>query len=82
MMFIEESGSGESISHIRYMPGDLPMPSLTFSRSDLRETTGEIWAELEVRFEVQMEGNSELFLHGGPNPDIHLRTSDWRLDRT
>jgi hypothetical protein len=56
--------------HYRHpLRGFQPMPEVVFGNI----FPGSVWAHLEVRFDVQLEGNSFLWL----DPDVLLRTFQW-----
>jgi hypothetical protein len=68
----EESLVNEENAHRHYtrpMPGLQWMPPVLFSGV----TIDSVWAEIEVRFDVQLEGNSSLWL----DPEILLRFFQW-----
>ncbi|MGW4239330.1 hypothetical protein ACWEJP_21340 [Streptomyces sp. NPDC004749] len=73
LIFLETSGLGGSGTRAVTLPGFQPMPSLVISSPSPGIS---IWAELEVRFDIQLEGNSVLWIH--PN-DVLLRGFQWPL---
>jgi hypothetical protein len=70
-IFFEEN-RGQTVTH--RLPGFQWMPQIILNAI----TPGlEIWAELEVRFDIQLEGNSLLWIHPF---DLLLRGFQWPLE--
>jgi hypothetical protein len=65
---VDEDGRSRTIS--KPMPGFQPMPMVVFGGL----TIGSVWAELEVRFDIQLEGNSFLWIDPAV---LLLRTFQW-----
>ncbi|MGW3736681.1 hypothetical protein [Streptomyces sp. NPDC005148] len=75
LIFIAEGNIGDSVMHSVALPGFQAMPSVVLDSSVI-SSEASIWAELEVRFDIQLEGNSFLWID--PD-DILLRYFQWPL---
>ncbi|MFD5750412.1 hypothetical protein [Streptomyces sp. NPDC127033] len=73
LIFLESGGLGGSRMRAVNLPGFQPMPSLTISSPFPGQS---IWAEVEVRFDIQVEGKSLLWIDPG---DCLLRAFQWPL---
>lgn len=61
-----------------FLPGFTPMPAVEFG---LAEQNRSVWVDLEVRFDMQLEGWSHLAFSPEPNPmgSVLLRQPQWRI---
>ncbi|GAA2617182.1 hypothetical protein GCM10010304_83620 [Streptomyces roseoviolaceus] len=75
LIFIERSLADPGYLYTKTLPGTLYMPSLEFHKSQLF-LGYSIWAELEVLFHVQLEGDSLFWINNG---DVLLQTFQWPL---
>jgi hypothetical protein len=73
---IDEENNGNFVNAL--LPGFTPMPAVEFGlvRPDL-----SVWVDLEVRFDMQLEGWSHLAFSPEPNPmgSVVLRHPQWRI---
>jgi hypothetical protein len=73
---INEENNGNFVN--AFLPGFLPMPPIEFGLVDSNLT---IWVQLEVRFDIQLEGWSHIKFSPEPNPmgSVLLRHFQWKI---
>ena len=73
---IDEENNGSWVNS--FLPGFLPMPPIEFG---LVDPNLSIWVQLEIRFDMQLEGWSHLAFSPEPNPmgSVLLRHPQWQI---
>lgn len=73
---IDEENNGRFVD--AFLPGFTPMPAVEFG---LVNPNLSVWVDLEVRFDMQLEGWSQLVFSPEQNPmgSVVLRTPQWRI---
>ena len=73
---IDEENNGSWVDS--FLPGFLPMPPIEFG---LVDPNLSIWVQLEIRFDMQLEGWSHLAFSPEPNPmgSVLLRHPQWQI---
>jgi hypothetical protein len=75
LIFLERSGDDSGVEEHHTLPGSMPMPSVPLNVNQLIPESS-IWAELEVRFDLQLEGSYSLLWI---DREIVLSTFQWPL---
>ena len=75
LIFLERSGADDGVERHHTLPGSIPMPSVPLNVSQIFPGSS-IWAELEVRFDLQLEGAYSLLWI---DREILLSTFQWPL---
>ena len=73
---IDEENNGRFVE--AFLPGFLPMPAIEFGLADPGQS---IFVDLEIRFDIQLEGWSHIKFSPEPNPmqSVLVRTFQWKI---